>query len=614
MNSDKEDGARVGDTAVMQSTRETLVTGETTRSSPTLTRRAGLRSFAPLLAVFAASACGGGGASPTAGGGSSPATSPPITPDTPAGSPPVAPAPPPGPPSPPTPTGPVSLQEASRFLTQATFGTTLAEVESVAGTGYGRWIDQQLAMPRPSAHWDFPRRSNEQLFGVIESFWTQAIRGPDLLRQRVAFALYEIFVVSGDTVDGELGFLADPLSAYLDVLADNALGNFRTLLEGVARSPAMGWYLSHINNEKEDPTTGRIPDQNFAREVMQLFSIGLWELNPDGSHRVDSAGQPIPTYGQAEITGMSRVFTGLSWATGWKGGYDWKRPMVVYEDRASKSEKRIVNDVVIPANTSGNESLRIALDTLFNHPNTGPFIGEQLIKRLVASDPSRAYVGRVAAAFANNGAGVRGDMKAVIKAVLLDPEARDPAKTSEPTWGKLREPILRFGAWLRAFNANNSINRLSLWGYNDPLNNLAQRPLRPPSVFSYFRPDYSPPGEIRAANLVAPEFQITHESSTTAYANFVSNLVVNGFDTTYYHQDNAPIRGNYTAELALAAQPDALLDRLNLILVGGQLSAPTRALIKSAVESIPTSGDGPTRRVHTAIALCMICPDFMIQK
>ncbi|RYZ05919.1 MAG: DUF1800 domain-containing protein, partial [Alphaproteobacteria bacterium] len=520
----------------------------------------------------------------------------------------------PGPPSPPTPTGPVSLQEASRFLTQATFGTTMAEVESVASTGYGRWMDQQLAMPRSAAHWDFPRRSVEQLFGVTESFWTQAIRGPDLLRQRVAFALYEIFVVSGDTKDGELGFLADPLSAYLDVLADNAFGNFRTLLEGVARSAAMGWFLSHINNDKEDPATGRIPDQNFAREVMQLFSIGLWQLNPDGSRRPDGAGQPIPTYGQAEITGMSRVFTGLSWATGWQGGYDWKRPMVVYADHASTSEKRIVNGVVIPANTSGNESIRIALDTLFNHPNTGPFIGEQLIKRLVTSNPSRAYVGRVAAAFANNGAGTRGDMKAVIKAVLLDQEARDSAKTSQPTWGKLREPLLRFGAWLRAFNASNSLNRLSLWGYTDPLNDLGQPTLRPPSVFSYFRPDYSPPGEIRAANLVAPEFQITHESSTTAYANFVTELVANGFDVTQYHPENTPIRGNYSAELALASQPDALLDRLNLILIGGQLSATTRTLIKGAIEAIPTSGTGAAKRVHTAIALCMISPDFLVQK
>lgn len=490
----------------------------------------------------------------------------------------------------------------------------MADVQAVSSQGYGAWIDAQFRVPRPTTHWAFPRRTLEQLFGTIESFWTQGVRGPDQLRQRVTFALYEIFVVSGTGVDNALAFLADPLAGYLDVLANNAFGNYRTLLEAVTRSPAMGWYLSHMSNDKEDPATGRIPDQNYAREVMQLFSIGLWQLNPDGSRRADSSGQPIPTYGQAEVTGMSRVFTGMSWATSWKGQYDWQRPMVVYQSNASTSEKTIVNGVVIPANTSGNDSVRIALDTLFNHPNTGPFFSEQMIKRLVTSNPSRAYVGRVAAAFANNGAGVRGDLQAVIKAVLLDPEARDPAKTSDPNWGKLREPILRVSAWLRAFNATNSLGKLSLWGYTDPFNGI-QPVLKPPSVFNYFRPDYAPPGAIRTAGLVAPEFQITHESSTTAYANFVGSLVSTGFDTTYYHPENTPVRSSYTEELALASQPDALLDRLNLILMGGQLSSSTRALIKSAIEAIATtSSNASLRRVQTAVALCMISPDFIVQK
>ncbi|RYZ05686.1 MAG: DUF1800 family protein [Alphaproteobacteria bacterium] len=504
------------------------------------------------------------------------------------------------------------MQDASRFLMQASFGTTLTEVEGVARTGYGGWMDAQFAIPRPTTHWAFPRRDLEQFFGVVESFWTQAIRGPDQLRQRISLALYEIFVVSGNA--GDLEFLADPLSGYIDVLADNAFGNFRTLIEAVSRSPAMGWFLSHQGNEKEDPATGRIPDQNYAREVMQLFTIGLWELNADGSRRLDSSGQPIPTYGQAEVSGMSRVFTGMSWPGGWDGPWDFNKPMTHHAAHVSMSEKRIVSGVVIPPNTSGPDSLRIALDTLFNHANAGPFFGEQMIKRLVTSNPSRAYVGRVAAAFANNGAGVRGDMKAIIKAVLLDPEARDAAKASDPNWGKLREPILRFSAWLRAFSATNTQGRLSLWGYDDWMKVLGQAVFQPPSVFSYYRPDYAPPGAIRAANLTGPEFQITHESSVTAYANFVSTVVSTGFDMTYYHPENAPVRGVYTTELTLASQPDALLDRLNLILMGAQLSSTTRALIKNAIEAIPTTGDGPQRRVHTAIALCMISPDFVVQK
>lgn len=505
------------------------------------------------------------------------------------------------------------MQDASRFLVQASFGATMSEVQSVSTRGYGAWIDAQLQTPRGTTHWAFPRRSPEALFGTIESFWTQAVRGQDQLRQRATFALYEIFVMSG--VNGDLGFYAEPTAGYLDMLADNAFGNFRTLLEGVARSPAMGWFLSHLANDKEDPATGRIPDQNFAREVMQLFTIGLWELNADGSRKLDSAGQPIPTYGQAEITGMSRVFTGMSWAGGWSGPYDFQKPMVHYPERTSTSEKRIVSGVVIPANTSGADSLRITLDTLFNHANVGPFFGEQMIKRMVTSNPSRAYVGRVAAAFANNGAGVRGDMTAVLKAVLLDPEARDAAKTQEASWGKLREPILRFSAWLRAFNATNALGRLSLWGYTDPMNTMGQPVLRAPSVFNYFRPDYSPPGGIRAAGYVAPEFQIQHESSSTAYANFVSEVVATGFDVRYYHPDNPPVIANYTAELLLAATPDALLDRLNLILMGAQLSATTRTIIKTAIEAIPlTSVDAPLRRVQTAVALCMISPDFIVQK
>jgi uncharacterized protein (DUF1800 family) len=586
--------------------------GEASSSTAGVTRRLDLRALTPLLAALATQACGGGGTregeSQIAAG--TPAAS---TNTTPTSSPPAVPPSPPSPPSPPTPTGPVSVQDASRFLVQASFGATMPEVQKVASDGYGAWLDAQFQTPRAATHMSFPRRDFEMLWGTVESFWTQAVRGEDQLRQRTTLALYEIFVVSG--ANGDLGFYAEPIAAYLDMLSNNAFGNFRTLIEAVARSPSMGFFLSHLGNDKEDPVTGRIPDQNFAREIMQLFTIGLWELNPDGSRRLDSAGQPIPTYGQAEVVGMSRVFTGLSWGTNWWGHYDFEKPMIHYAEHTSMSEKRIVGGVVIPPNTSGPDSLRITLDTLFNHPNTAPFFGEQLIKRLVTSNPSRAYVSRVSAAFANNGAGVRGDMRAVLKAVLLDPEARDAARTQEPTWGKLREPILRFSAWLRAFNATNSQGRLALYGYDDPMNAMNQPTLRPPSVFNYFRPDYSPPGSIRTANLVAPEFQIQHESSSAAYANFVGQLAAKGFDISERHPDILPVRPNYSNELPLANNPDALLDRLNLVLMGAQLSATTRTIIRTAIEAIPIgASDAPLRRVQTAVALCMISPDFVVQK
>jgi uncharacterized protein (DUF1800 family) len=514
----------------------------------------------------------------------------------------------------------VSLQEASRFLIQASFGPTTADIQRVASIGFPAWIDEQFNTARSTTHYAFVGASEggaaakaNEIFPALESFWTQVARGPDQLRQRVTFALSEIFVVSA--AFGELSVRSEPIAAHLDVLANNAFGNFRTLLEAVTYSPPMGWFLSHLANEKEDPATGRIPDQNFAREIMQLFTIGLWELNPDGSRRLDSAGQPIPTYGQAEIAGMSRAFTGISWSENWWGHFRWELPMRHYPEYTSRSEKRIVGGVVIPPNTSGPDSVRIALDTLFNHANTGPFIGEQLIKRLVTSNPSRPYVGRVAAAFANNGAGVRGDMRAVIKAILMDPEARDAAKLQDPSWGKLREPILRFSAWLRAFNASNSSGLMGIWGFGDPFEDVSQPALRPPSVFNWFRPDYSPPGAIRTAGLAGPEFQITHESSTTAYTNFVAEIVSNGFDVTEIHKDNPPVVANYTAELALASQPDALLDHLNVLLLGGQLSTTSRSAIKTAIEAIPVSASNASqRRVHTAVALCMISPDFLVQK
>lgn len=577
------------------------------------------RAFAPVVAALGLAACGGGGGgagSPPPPAGSLPPPPPPPAAPPPPPPPPGAPPPPPPPPSPPPPTGPVSLQEASRFLIQASFGPTAATIQRVASIGFPAWITEQFSTARPGTHFDFVNNNTNpynQLFPAIESFWTQAIRGPDQLRQRVTFALSEIFVVSG--FSGELSVRSGPIAAYFDLLADNAFGNFRQLIEAVARAPAMGWYLSHLMNDKEDPSTGRIPDQNFAREIMQLFTIGLWQLNPDGSRKLDGSGQPIPTYGQDEIAGMSRVFTGISWANGWGGPYHWELPLTYYADHVSQSEKRIVGGVIIPANTSGPDSVRIALDTLFNHPNTGPFIGELLIKRLVTSNPSRPFVGRVAAAFANNGAGQRGDMKAVIRAVLMDPEARDPAKLQDPNWGKLREPMLRFAAWVRGFNANNSTNRVSIWAYGDPIADAGQAPLRPPSVFNWFRPDYSPPGAIRAAGMVAPEFQITHESSTTAYANFVAEFVSTGYDVRMLHPDNPPIMASYSTELPLAAQPDALLDHLNVLLLGGALSAGTRSIIKTAIEAIPTgASEASQRRVQTAVALCMISPDFMIQK
>ena len=503
----------------------------------------------------------------------------------------------------------------------------MAEIQRVASLGAAAWVEQQFGTAPMDSHWQYAMVRNgppgctvcdaAQLNAVMESFWLQAVRGPDQLRQRTVLALSEIFVLSdvNSSITGEKAAHA----SYLDMLSRNAFGNYRQLLEQVATHPAMGHYLSHIRNQREDVATGRLPDENFAREVMQLFTIGLWQLNPDGTRRRDGNGNFIPTYGQDDVAGFAKVFTGWSWNgpdrslsrwNGWIPTYpapkNWLDQMQNYPDFHSLSEKRFLG-VTVPANTSGEASLRIALDTLFNHPNVGPFFGRQLIQRFVTSNPSPAYVGRVAAAFNNNGSGVRGDMRAVLRAVLLDPEARDASVANQATWGKLREPMVRFGNWMRAFNASSQLGSYRIWNLENNVSSLGQNPLRAPSVFNWFRPDYAPPGEVMSRNLVAPEFQITHETTGTGYVNFVVSTVQRG-----HGWNNSAIVANYASEIALANNPAALMDRLNLLLTSGRMTSSTRQTILDAVNAIPTTQ--AAARVHTAVALTMISPDFIVQK
>jgi uncharacterized protein (DUF1800 family) len=465
----------------------------------------------------------------------------------------------------------------------------------------------------------------------MESFWRQAVLGPDQLRQRLTFALSEIFVVS--TVNSPVEIQKDAHASYLDMLSRNAFGNFRTLLEQVATHPTMGKYLSHMGNMKEDPTTGRLPDENFARELMQLFTVGLWELNPDGSRKKNANGQDIPTYSQADVMGMAKVFTGWGWGNGdWIYGQvnpapaysayakDWTHQMINYAQYHSASQKSILRGTVIPSGTNGEQSLKIALDTLFNHPNVGPFIGSQLIKRFVTSNPSPAYVSRVTAAFNNNGQGVRGDMKAVIKAVLLDPEARDASKLSDPLWGKLREPMIRYANFMRAFDVKAASGYYKIWNLEDPVKSIGQNPLRAPSVFNWFTPTYVPTGDMLNKGMVAPEFSITHETTVTGYANF---MVWQAERQTNWWRDNrqaayGPVTdylgADYSAEMALATNPVGLVDRLNLLLAAGRMSGTTKQAIIDAISTISATQNSGFNRVSSAVALTLVSPDFIVQK
>lgn len=519
-----------------------------------------------------------------------------------------------------------SRSEAARFLISATYGPTMAEIERVASIGPEVWLDQQFRTQPQERHWTYvvERRgpigcnpcNSRFINAAMESFWDQAVRGPDQLRQRTVFALSQLFVVS--TVNSAVEIQEDAHAGYLDVLSRNAFGNYRTLLEEVTLHPTMGQYLSHFRNQKGDPVSGRVPDENYAREVMQLFSIGLWELNQDGTRRKDARGNDIPSYGQDDVMGLARVLTGWGWAfvggdsgptesnwNGWTGnaqGANWNRSMQLYPQYHSNEEKRFLG-AVIPVNSDGHRSLDLALDRLFEHPNTAPFVATQLIKRFVTSNPSPAYVSRVAATFANNGSGVRGDMQAVLRAILLDTEAQRGDQRNAEASGRLREPMVRFGQWMRAFNWRPTNDVFAIWNLEDPVSSLGQNPLRAPSVFNWYQPDYAPPGAVKARGLTAPEFQITHETTVTGYANFIVWIVERGFGNA---------RPDYAAELALAGTPTALVDRLNLLLVAGRLSGANRSLIIDAVGAVPSSS--PATRVHTAIALTMLTPEFQVQK
>lgn len=413
-------------------------------------------------------------------------------------------------------------QSASRFLAQATFGANLALIQHVANIGHEAWLDEQLVLPAIDT---LPIVSAGTVDGeglILPAMfrwahWQYMMTAPDLLRHRMVFALSQLLVIS--TQLDELGEQARGMSSYYDLFQKHAFGKFRYLLFDVTMHPFMGIYLSHLKNRKTDLALNRFPDENYAREVMQLFTIGLYELNQDGSYQLDQNGSPIPTYSNAEITEFAKVFTGLTT----KPEQDdqvidleyflenddiFHEAMIMYDDEHEPGEKKLLKGLVIPAGQTGMQDINDAVDNLFNHPNVGPFIGRLLIQRLVKSNPSPAYISRVTAAFNDNGSGVRGDMKAVIKAILLDSEARDTSYFTDPTHGKLREPFVRYVQLCRAFNpaSPNGLYRNSGGLAQDM---LQQYPFHAPSVFNFFLPTYQPLGPLAKANLVAPEFQIT---------------------------------------------------------------------------------------------------------
>ncbi len=535
---------------------------------------------------------------------------------------------------------PPTSTEASRFLTQASFGPTDAAISQVRAAGYSQWIDQQMVAARPTSH----QAEVEARLAAAQqasadarltasdfyyTWWEQAVTGPDQLRQRMKLAYSEIFVISLTDTNVDVRGAA----SYYDMLGANAFGNFRTLLEQVTLHPMMGVYLTWLGNQKEDPATGRNPDENYAREVMQLMTIGLYQLNLDGTVKTDASGRPIPTYSPDDISGLAKVFTGYSYYSpaptnntfrGAQRNADWPvRPMIAYPAFHSTSAKAFLG-TTIPASTTADPSgdLKIALDTLFNHPNVGPFIGRQLIQRLVTSNPSPAYVQRVASVFNNNGKGVRGDMAAVVRAVLLDPEARDAAQAAGPNAGKLREPVVRMANWARAFGAASASGDW-LIGSTSGNTSLGQAVLTSPSVFNFFRPGYSPPNtRVGGAGLVAPEFQIVDEVTVAGYLNTMQTAIDGGVGTAT--NGVRDVRADYAPLMALAGDVSALVDRVDLLLTYGQMTATTRSRIVQAVGgvTVPAATGANqaainaalTNRAKLAVYMTMASPDYLVQR
>ena len=550
----------------------------------------------------------------------------------------------------PTPVVPPS--DAARFLEQATFGPTDADIRTLSLEGYQAWLNQQFAMqPTPTEpgveQADYRQQSalrhrdvkcnaalfvqNNQDEGLVQdTFWQQSMTAPDELRQRVKYALSLQFVISSNNTTA-IQNMPRGEASYYDLLGADAFGNFRQFLEDVTLNPMMGQFLSMQGNDKGNATTD--PDENYAREVMQLFTIGLWKLNDDGSQQLDSTGNPIPTYSNTDVKGLAAVFTGWSWNipgdssdNAWSNccvyvgpGYGEELlPMQSFPNHHSTVEKDFLG-VTIPASGSPDPAgdLKIALDTLFNHPNLPPFFSKQLIQHLVTSNPSPAYINRVAKVFENDGTGVRGNLQAVITAVLMDPEARDTATdTTNPQFGKVREALVRYTEWARAFTAQSRTGSFDVGSTEDPIYGFGQMWLRSPTVFNWFAPGYTPPNtSISAAGLLAPEMQMTNVSSVVGYINYMQDAIGSNA------QGGPDVFSYYSTEMSLAATPDQLMDRINLLLMYGQMSTTLYNQILAAVNAIPIpSGDQNAinaallARVQTAIYLTVASPDYAAQQ
>jgi uncharacterized protein (DUF1800 family) len=557
---------------------------------------------AALAAVFSLAACSGGGD----GGG----TAANATPDPGSAPPPVT-----------------TRADATRFLAQATFGPTESDIARVQAIGFDAYLNEQFAAgsggysgfsyvthaapvtcqydaTAPAGPASLCARDNYSPFQVQRQFFRNALAGPGQLRQRVAFALSQIFVVSATEIYEAYG-----MAAYQNLLLNNAFGNFRDLLTEVTLSPVMGNYLDMANNDKPNPVTGSTPNENYARELLQLFSLGIYKLNLDGSVQTDLFGKPIPAYDETVVEGYAYLFTGWTYpprpgaTSRWTNPINYEDRMALFANHHDTGAKPILNGVILPAGQTAEQDLAQGLDAVFNHPNVGPFIGKQLIQHLVTSNPTPSYVARVARVFNNNGQNVRGDLRAVVRAILLDTEARGDVKI-EVNYGHLREPATFMTSLLRSVGGQSDGVYL-----RNVAGQMGQNVFVPPTVFNYFPPDYRLPG----ATTLGPEFGILDATTAINRANFVYQLVYAGgaapdpnvVGSTGTTLDLSPYAAN-------AANADALVEQLNQRLMVGALSANARATIVQAVNALAPN-DG-TNRVRMAVYLLASSQQYQVER
>jgi uncharacterized protein (DUF1800 family) len=513
----------------------------------------------------------------------------------------------------------IAVDSAARFLTQATFGITSAqEVQQVREFGIEAWLARQVNLPAPS-HVAYlaeqsPRTSNGKPVDEMayEAIWQQWLYSSAQLRARMSFALSQLFVVSN--VAPDLQPMA--MASYMDMLNRNAFGNYRQVLEDVTLHPAMGYYLNMMESEKENPDKGTHPNENYAREVLQLFSIGLVQLNLDGTPKKDAEGKTTPTYNEDVVKGFAKAFSG--WSFGARdtakpdmfgnGEENWTVPMQAWASKHSTASKLLLDGVTLPAGQTPQQDMAAAINSIYNHPNVGPFVSRRLIQRLVTSNPTPAYVERVASVFNNNGSGVRGDLKAVVMAILLDTEARDPSTVGTTLYGKQREPVIRFANMLRALNAKSTSGHNAIHHLDSADNALGQSPLLAPSVFNFFSPDFKSPGEIAAAGMNSPEFQTTTETTMVGGLNFFARLIKDG---GYGYKETA-LKLDFALFDDVAGEANALIDRINLLFMNQSITPATRTSMMRAINSIDVKSK--TERVKAALILASIAPEFVIQK